>query len=90
MLVKSIWKQSMDHMKTAKEMLQTVPRSRIGFFPTPLHRLNNISNDLGVNLYIKRDDMTGVNLFGGNKVRKLEFLIGYAKEHGYDLSLIHI
>ncbi len=84
MLVKSIWKQSMDHMKTAKEMLQTVPRSRIGFFPTPLHRLNNISNDLGVNLYIKRDDMTGVNLFGGNKVRKLEFLIGYAKEHGYD------
>lgn len=71
-------------IQEAKEMIQTVPRSRNGFFPTPIHKLKNISNDLGVNLYIKRDDMTGVNLFGGNKVRKLEFLIGYAKEHGYD------
>ena len=35
---------------------------------------------LGVNLFIKRDDFTGVNLFGGNKVRKLEYLLGQAQK----------
>ena len=38
-----------------------------------------MSELLGVNLFIKRDDFTGVNLFGGNKVRKLEYLLGQAQ-----------
>ena len=66
----------------AKELLKNVPRVPLGFFPTPLHRLDNLSDMLGVNLYIKRDDFTGSNLFGGNKTRKLEFLIGKAKADG--------
>ena len=65
-----------------REALAKMPRVNLGFFPTPLHRLDNLSAELGVNLYIKRDDFTGSNLFGGNKTRKLEYLIGQAKALG--------
>jgi len=58
------------------------PRVRLGFYPTPLHRLDNLSKELGVELYIKREDFSGVTLFGGNKVRKLEYLLGEAKAAG--------
>ena len=66
----------------AKEMFQKLPRASLGFFPTPLYCLENFSEKLCVKLYIKRDDFTGMNLFGGNKVRKLEYLLGEAKERG--------
>lgn len=66
----------------AKSMLAGVSRVPLGFFPTPLHRLEKMSEELGVNLWIKRDDFTGSNLFGGNKTRKLEFLIGKALDEG--------
>lgn len=62
--------------------LSMLPKVSLGFFPTPLHKLENLSKDLGVNLYIKRDDFSGRNLFGGNKMRKLEYLLGAAKEQG--------
>lgn len=65
-------------IQEAKEMIQSVPREDLGFFPTPMYRLDKLSDKLGINLYIKRDDFSGKNLFGGNKVRKLEFLIGKA------------
>jgi D-cysteine desulfhydrase family pyridoxal phosphate-dependent enzyme len=42
--------------------------------PTPLHRLDRISDDLGIDLWIKRDDLTGLAL-GGNKGRKLEYIM---------------
>lgn len=42
--------------------------------PTPLHRLERASVDLGVDLWIKRDDLTGFAM-GGNKGRKLEYLL---------------
>lgn len=42
--------------------------------PTPLHRLDRLSEELGVDLWIKRDDLTGF-AFGGNKGRKLEYLM---------------
>ena len=53
----------------------------IGIFPTPIHKLENISRELGVEVYVKRDDMTGLGL-GGNKVRKLEYLLAEAKAQG--------
>ena len=65
-----------------REALAARPRVDLGFFPTPLYRLDNLSEELGINLYIKRDDFTGSNLFGGNKTRKLEYLIGQAKAEG--------
>jgi len=49
--------------------------------PTPLYKLERLSREFGKNIYIKRDDMTGVAL-GGNKVRKLEFLLADAREKG--------
>ncbi len=64
----------------AKKLISSVPRVELGFFPTPLHKLEKLSQMLGINLFIKRDDYTGKNLFGGNKTRKLEFLIGKAVE----------
>ena len=60
------------------------PRVPLGIFPTPLHKLENLSRRYGKNLYIKRDDMTGVGL-GGNKVRKLEFLLADAKRQGAEI-----
>ena len=65
-----------------RNKLAAMPHVDLGFFPTPLYRLDNLSEDLGVNLFIKRDDFTGSNLFGGNKTRKLEYLIGLAKARG--------
>jgi L-cysteate sulfo-lyase len=64
------------------ERLQKRPHVKLGFFPTPFYKLENLSRELGVELYIKRDDFTGMNLFGGNKIRKLEYLIGDAVESG--------
>ncbi len=56
----------------------------IGIFPTPIHKLENISRLLGTNVYIKRDDMSGLAL-GGNKLRKLEYLLADAKAKGAEL-----
>lgn len=62
------------------------PRLDLAQLPTPLHPLPNISALTGKNVYIKRDDMTGVAL-GGNKVRKLEFLLADAMAQGCDTIL---
>lgn len=51
--------------------------------PTPHHRLNRLSDELGLDLWIKRDDLTGFAM-GGNKGRKLEFLVGDWLERGID------
>jgi len=52
-------------------------RVALGFFPTPLERLSNLGASLGIELDIKRDDYTGFG-GGGNKVRKLEYLMADA------------
>lgn len=82
---------SMDKQKltTARERLARVPRERLGFFPTPFHRLPNLSRELDIELYLKRDDLTGPATFGGNKVRKLEFLIADAKRSGAEYVITH-
>jgi D-cysteine desulfhydrase len=61
-----------------------LPRQPLGFFPTPLHELANLSRVLGgQRIFIKRDDQTGL-AFGGNKTRKLEYIIGKALAEGAD------
>lgn len=72
-----------------RESLAAIPSVNLGFFPTPLQRLDNLSEELGVNLFIKRDDFTGSNLFGGNKTRKLEYLIGRAKAQGCEYVMTY-
>lgn len=62
--------------------LSTFPRVRLTQAPTPLEFLPNLTRLLGgPAIYIKRDDNTGLAL-GGNKTRKLEFLIGDALAKG--------
>ncbi|MBI4593807.1 MAG: D-cysteine desulfhydrase family protein [Candidatus Rokubacteria bacterium] len=54
-----------------------IPRVELVLAPTPLLKLERLSEELGVELWVKRDDLTGL-LESGNKVRKLEFLVGEA------------
>ena len=63
--------------------LARFPRVRLAHLPTPLEPLPRLSEALGVELWIKRDDCTGL-AGGGNKTRKLEFLLGDAMEQGAD------
>lgn len=67
-----------------RRLLKNQPKASLGFFPTPLYKLEKLSGELDIELYIKRDDFTGSNLFGGNKTRKLEYLIGKAVAEGCD------
>ena len=60
-------------------------RMNLGHFPTPIEQLNNLSDYLkGPDIYIKRDDCTGLAT-GGNKTRKLEFLMPDAINSQADL-----
>ena len=64
--------------------LARFPRYRLGHFPTPLERLDRLTAALnGPEIWIKRDDCTGLAT-GGNKTRKLEFLLAEALEQGAD------
>ncbi|MGH8728325.1 MAG: D-cysteine desulfhydrase [Burkholderiales bacterium] len=65
-------------------VLSHFPRIKLCNTPTPLEPMPNLTHHLGgPQLYIKRDDLTGLGL-GGNKVRKLEFLLGEARELNAD------
>jgi len=57
--------------------INDVPRINSCFLPTPLERLNNVSHIYKKNIFMKRDDLTG-HCFGGNKERKLEFIMADA------------
>ena len=59
------------------------PRARFAHLPTPLERAPRLGAELGIDLWIKRDDCTGL-AGGGNKTRKLEFLLGEAFEQEAD------
>ena len=60
------------------------PRVSLGFFPTPLIELANLGAALGgARIFMKRDDQTGLAL-GGNKTRKLEYILGDALAQGCD------
>jgi D-cysteine desulfhydrase len=58
-------------------------RLELALAPTPILKLDRLSRRLGVELHVKRDDLTGL-LESGNKVRKLEFLVGEALQQGAD------
>ncbi|MEM8731163.1 MAG: D-cysteine desulfhydrase [Pseudomonadota bacterium] len=67
--------------------LARFPRLRFAHLPTPLERLDRLSEALGgPEIWIKRDDCTGMST-GGNKTRKLEFLMAEAQAMGADLVM---
>jgi D-cysteine desulfhydrase len=61
-----------------------LPRVPLGTYPTPLQPAPRLSYALGLEVWFKRDDLTGFGL-GGNKVRGLEYLIADAVEHDCDV-----
>ena len=64
--------------------LASFPRVRLAHLPTPFEPMDRVSKNLGgPRLWIKRDDCTGVST-GGNKVRKLEFVLADAVAKGAD------
>lgn len=66
--------------------LSRFPRVFLAHLPTPLEPMTRLSDALGVDLWIKRDDCTGMST-GGNKTRKLEFLMAEALEQGADMVM---
>jgi L-cysteate sulfo-lyase len=65
--------------------LESIPRILLCLLPTPVVPLKRLSQYLGgPEIFMKRDDLTGV-AFGGNKNRKLEFLLADAKQKGADV-----
>ena len=62
--------------------MNKIPRLHFAHLPTPIEELPRLSNLLaGPRILVKRDDQTGL-AFGGNKTRKLEFLVAEAIEQG--------
>ena len=69
--------------------LARFPRLRLAHLPTPLEPLERLSALLGgPDIWIKRDDCTGLST-GGNKTRKLEFLMAEAVDQGADIVITH-
>lgn len=65
-------------------LLARFPRISLGHFPTPLEKMPRLTEALGgPELYLKRDDCTGLAT-GGNKTRKLEYLVADALAQGAD------
>jgi len=75
-----------DQLTRVREALASQPRIRLAELPTPLHDAPRLREALGgvarcPRILIKRDDLTGLGL-GGNKARKLEFLVADAQAQG--------
>lgn len=63
-------------------LVDKLPRKHIGFYPTPFHRLENLSAARGVSVYLKREDLAGPATISGSKTRLAEFILGRALEEG--------
>src|SRR6185312_12262715 len=70
--------------RSIEDALEHYPRISLTRLPTPLHSLPHLSRRLGMNVFIKRDDLTDLTL-GGDKPRKLEYEIAQAQARGADI-----
>jgi L-cysteate sulfo-lyase len=70
-------------MPHATPAFAAYPREILLDGPTPIQRLHRLSERFGADIWVKRDDLTGLG-GGGNKLRKLEFLVGAARRQGAD------
>ncbi len=61
--------------------MQSIPRLRLAQLPTPFHKLERLSDEIGRSIWVKRDDLTGAAT-SGNKIRKLEFALAQARAEG--------
>lgn len=79
----------MDKRANAKlqAALARFPRMAMAHLPTKIEWMGNLGAELGIDLWVKRDDCTGIG-FGGNKVRQLEYYFGAAQVVAADTVLI--
>lgn len=76
-----------DTIEEIKEKIAQFPRKSLIHLPTPLRKLERFSAELGgPDIFIKRDDLTGL-AFGGNKSRKLEFIMPDVLNKGADVII---
>lgn len=68
--------------------IENMQKITTGFYNTPIHKLENLSKKYEMNIYIKRDDLTGYAL-GGNKLRKLDYLLKDALDKGCNVLLTY-
>jgi L-cysteate sulfo-lyase len=69
--------------------LGSLRRAKLANLPTPIQELPNLTKKLGgPKIWVKRDDLTGL-AFGGNKARKLEYLMGDVLSKGCDYVVTH-
>ncbi len=81
--------QHLTARRALARQLESMPRFVCAHLPTPLEPLKRLSAHLGgPNIWIKRDDCTGL-ASGGNKARKLEYLLGDALAQGADTLITH-
>ena len=71
---------TLDLFREYPELANKTPRISLGKFPTPVQQLHQLGR---ANLWIKRDDMSCA-LYGGNKIRKLEFILAEARKRNAD------
>lgn len=63
-------------------LYRILPRKSVGFYPTPFHKLANLSRIHGINLFMKREDLAGPGAISGSKMRVAELIIGQALKDG--------
>ena len=79
----------MNTATTPRARLRAIPHLSFGFYPTPIEELPRLRAALGAHaprLFVKRDDYTGPG-FGGNKVRKLEYVLAQAQAEGAEVAI---
>ncbi|WP_195180012.1 1-aminocyclopropane-1-carboxylate deaminase/D-cysteine desulfhydrase [Mesorhizobium sp. INR15] len=77
---------SRDPIDAVRARIAALKRHSLVSLPTPLERAERLGQSLRIDLLIKRDDLMGLGA-GGNKLRKLEFIVGKALDEGYDTLL---
>jgi D-cysteine desulfhydrase family pyridoxal phosphate-dependent enzyme len=79
----------LSRIERAIERFNAIPRLNYGVYPTPIEEASKFREALGRNaprVFIKRDDYTGPG-FGGNKVRKLEYVLAKAVADGVEVAV---
>lgn len=73
----------MNKLSKLEQVIDSYGSIKLSILPTSIHKMKSLSDQLGVRLYCKRDDLTGF-AFGGNKTRKLDYLMNDAVHQGAD------
>ena len=81
------WRRAAMDTTKLENALRRHPRMAMAHLPTRIERMSNMSDEMELELWVKRDDCTGIG-FGGNKVRQLEYYFGKAQMIGADTVLI--